>query len=227
MNSSELHEAFRSGLGVERSRRLSDDDVWRFADEAYRGFVRLIGGIPDFTSAATAVALVASVPTSALDPTILTISRMTRRSDNVNVKIINQTDLNTIPASSLNSDYGNSGIVQLDITEGAVDYAILGMERNKVRWVRVPDAADTVDMMIYRLPSARITTDGQALDEIEDTHHFALLDWMYYLAANTPEVADRPMASYHRAAFLTYCVQAKSENARYQHKPRVVQYGGL
>lgn len=224
MNSSELHEAFRSGLGVERSRRLSDDDVWRFADEAYRGFVRLTGGIPDFTSAATAVALVASAKTSALSTTILRITRMTRRSDDADIKIINYTDLGS--SAIADQDYGSSVVSRLDDTEGSVDYAILGMERNKVRWVLVPAAADTVDMMIYRLPLVRITTDDLTL-EVEDTHHFALLDWMYHLAASTPEVADRPMSNFHRDAFTAYCYRVKAENERYKHKTRVVSYGGV
>lgn len=224
MNSSELNEAFRSGLGTELSRKFSDDDVWRIADNAYRSFVRLTGGIPDFSSPATEVAVTAGEPVSALSPLVLRILRMTRRSDSGDVTIVNQTDVSAMTQS----DYGRVKQLMLDNKRGPVRFAMIGMEKNKVRWISVPEVDDVVDMMIYRLPQTRIFEDGQELDEVEEQHHYALLNKMNALAAATPLVANAGGATAYEQAFGDYCAQVRAEMNRYKAKPvRTVSYGGL
>ena len=223
MNSSELNEAFRSGLGPDLSRKFSDDDVWRFANEAYRDFVRFTDGIPDFTSDATSVDLIPGESVADLSPLILRISRMTRRSDQGDVKIINHTDVDKM----FDDDYGRPKTLFFDDTQGEVKYAVLGMEKNKVRWVYVPEVYDVVDMVIHRLPVTKITKDGQSLDEVEEQHHYALLDRMNQLAASTPMIGNAAGAAAYGRSFYEYCERVKSEMNRYKHKTRVVSYGGL
>ena len=224
MDSSELNEAFRSGLGSELSRRLSDDDVWRIANEAYRAFVRQIGGIADFTSALASVNIVTGEKVASISPLILRIDRMNRRSDNGLIKVINHTDLGNISVQ----DYGHFVPLTMDDRTGAVHYAVIGMEKNKVRWISVPAADDIVDMLIYRLPVTVINGDGIALDEVEELHHFSLLDKMYAVASAMPIIGNAGAAESYDAKFRGYCATVRAELARVKSKVvREVRYGGL
>jgi hypothetical protein len=223
MNSSELHEAFRSGAGAEMSRRFSEDEVWRLADEAQRVFVRITGGIPDASSAATQVAIVAEEPTSVLDPSILRILRITRRSDGRDVKVINHTDLDR---SNISDDYGSPLNLSMPSAPGEVRFAMIGQERGVVRWYQTPIVDDTVDMLIYRLPLTRISGDDQEL-EIEVEHHLALLDHMFGSAMIMPKLNMLNEGRAYLQKFADYCALAKREIVRREHKTRVVQYGGL
>ena len=223
MNSSELHEAFRSSVGAELSRLYSDDEVWRMADDAYRTFVRLTGGIPDFSSTATEVAIVTGEAVAAISPLILRITRMTLRSDKSDIKVINQTDLGML----YGNDYRRAAPVRLDDSAGPVRFAMIGMEHNKVRWIKVPEADDFADMMIYRLPVTRITDEAQDLNEVDDIHHYALIDHMISRAMLHPEAGMARDAVAHGSVFADYCRQVKRETERRAFKPRVTQYGGL
>lgn len=224
MNSSELHEAFRSGLGSELSRRLSDDDVWRIANDAYRAFVRLIGGIPDFTSALTSVNIVTGEKVAEISPLILRIDRITRRSDNGDIKVINHTDVNRLNKS----DYGRVTPLSFDDRQGMVRYAVIGMEKNKVRWVSVPAEDDVADMVIYRLPVTIIDGDGVDLDEVEEVHHFSILDKMFARAFSLPLMGNPQAAVAYESKFDAYCAEVRREMSRVKSKQvREVVYGGL
>lgn len=223
MDSSELHEAFRSSIGADLSRLYSDDEVWRMADDAYRTFVRLTGGIPDFSSSATEVPIVSGEAVSALSPLILRITRMTLRSDKSDIKIINQTDLGML----YGDDYHRAAPVRLDDSAGPVRFGMIGMEHNKVRWIKVPEVDDFADLMIYRLPLTRINDEAQSLDEIDNTHHYALLDHMTARAMMHPEANATREGVAHGAVFADYCRQVRREIERRAFKPRVTQYGGL
>ena len=60
MNSTGLYDAFRSDV-VDTARPYfwTDDDVWRYAADAHRMFLRLTGGVSDFISEACEVPVVA------------------------------------------------------------------------------------------------------------------------------------------------------------------------
>lgn len=224
MNSSELNEAFRSGLGSERSRMFSDHDVWRMANDAYRMFVRLIGGIPDFTSPACQTVITAGDPIGLLNPLVLRITRMQRRSDGAEIGVINYTDIFK-PDSS---DYGQSAPIKMDNLQGPVRYGVVGMEKNKIRWIAVPAVDDIADMQIYRLPQTTISKPGQDLSEVEEQHHYALLMHMNSLACAAPMIKDASGAVSYETAFENYCAKVRSEVARYKAKGvRTVRYGGI
>ncbi len=226
MDSSELLEAFRSGVGAEASRRLSDDDVWRIANDAYYAFARLTGGVADVTSAACQVALVAEQPTSILHPSLLRILRVFLRSTGDMVQVVNQTDIHARP---MGDDYGRAlnPMARQDYSVGPVRFAVIGTQRGLVRWYKVPLEDDIADLTIYRLPLNKITGDGQELSDVDEEHHLALLDHMYCAAYMHPEVAGYQAAAVHKAKFEEYCREIKREIERYKHKDRVVQYGGL
>lgn len=226
MDSSTLIERFRSDVADQARPFLwTDDEVVGYANDAYRMFARFTGGIADFTSSATQAFIVAGDPVGALDPSILRIMSATRLSDGGTIKILNNTDL---PQSG-RVDYGSGSALRLDNTVGAVNYMIIGMQPNTARWVHVPAADDTAQLVIYRMPLKRITGFDQELSEVDEDHHLHLLKWMKHLAygKQDADTYDRTKSDEQESAFRVYCAQVVEENDRRKHKARVVSYGGL
>lgn len=227
MNTSELHEAFRTDVGVESTSILSDDEVFRYMNDAYRNFVRLTGGIPDFTTASVCqVPIVAGVQTAPLDKSILKIVRVTRASDNGLVQVINAPDLGHLYRDD---DYGSILQLNIDNQPGEVKYMMIGAQQNLARWVQIPLVNDTANLIVFRLPLVDITGEGQPLTDVAEQHHLALLSWMKALAfrKSDPALYNPRMGQQYAQEFTSYCGMAKAEVDQYKHKIRVVRYGGI
>lgn len=226
MNSTGLYEAFRSDV-VDTARPFlwSDDEVWRYANDAYRMFVRLTGGVADFLSDACAIEVVSGEAIVDQHPSILRIMEAQLRSNKNAVEIINSSDVGKMRST----DYGQVKQLILDDKSGPVRYMVHGMQRGKARLVQVPEVNDFIDMHIYRLPLEMITGDDQELTDVDEDHHSHLLDWMKHLAYKKQDAETfNPQASAQgKADFEAYCSFVKAEMQRYNHKTRVVSYGGL
>lgn len=228
MTSDELFEAFQSDVTDSVGKRFwSTREVYRYMNDAYRMFVRLIGGIPDFTSHATEVSIIAGEPIGVLDPSILKITKAQRLSDSGEIKIINHTDLGNLTANT--SDYGQLQTLKMDSQQGPVSYGIIGMQRDTIRWLKVPVVDDVANLVIYRLPFCRITDSGQALTDVDEDHHISLLDWMKYraYAKQDADSFDARKSEEYKQTFEQYCTFVRRENERYKTKVRVVGYGGI
>ncbi len=205
----------------------SSSDVFSYMNDAYRMFVRLTGGIPDFTSPATEVSIIAGEAVGVLDPSILKINKAQRASDGGEIEIINYTDLGKM--APVTNDYGQPQTLTMDSQPGIVRYGIIGMQRNTVRWVKVPLVDDMANLIIYRLPFGRITDGGQDLTDVDEDHHLSLLDWMKYRAygKQDADAFDARKSEDYKATFEAYCAFVRSEIERYKSKVRVVGYGGI
>ncbi len=226
MDSTALYDAFRSDVvDTARPYLWSEDEVWRYANDAYRMFVRLIGGVPDFDSDICAIDVVAGEAVAEINPNILRIMSATRRSDSNVIEIINSTDLGKMRSK----DYGQTKQLVMDNVAGPVRYAVLGLRKNALRWIQVPIDADIVDLVIYRLPLNTISDHGQELTDVEEDHHIHLLSWMKHLAykKHDADTFDAAASDKGEADFRSYCAVVRAEMARYQHKTRTVTYGGL
>lgn len=214
MNSTELLDAFRVDTQDTRLPYFwSDEEVFRYLNDAYFQFVRRTGGVADFDSEACEIVVVAGEPVSEMHPSVLRVMNAWRGSDSVPLEIVNLANLLRPP--------------RLEAAQPR--RMILGMRRGSVHWDATPVADDLVQMHVYRLPLLPITEEGQTLDDVDELHHLRLIDWMRYLAylkkdaeALSPQESDRSAQ-----AFLVYCDQVRAENERYKHKTRVVRYGGL
>ena len=226
MNALGLFDAFRSDV-VDTAKPYfwSDDEVWRYASAAYTMFVRLTGGIADFTSEACAVEVITGEPLVTLHPSILRIMGCTKRSDNRPVDVINSTDV----AKMRTTDYGITRQLLLDDKSGPIMYLVHGMQRGVGRVVKVPEVDDILDLHIYRLPLVQTLTDCDELTDVAEEHHIHLLDWMKHLAYKKQDADTfNPVASKQAEQdFALYCGQVKAEFERYKHKSRTVSYGGL
>lgn len=225
MNSNDLYDAFREDIVDTALPYLwLDDEVFRYMDAAYRMFVRLTGGISDFTSDATVVEISAGEALADLHPSVLRIMSANKASDEQDLTIINMVD----EATTESDDYFQLLRSIRSTQTGAVRKMIIGAERNKVRWINVPEVSDTVNMHIYRLPLVHVTDGSHPLDEIDDDHHIYLLDWMKHLAykKQDSETFDKTKSDDAEETFKKYCAQVKAEWERYKHKTRIVQYEG-
>lgn len=226
MNSTELYDLYRSDVvDFARPYLWSDDEVWRYMNEAYFMFVRLTGGIPDVMSDAANVPITAGEKYSPTDPSILRIMSARRASDGVEIKVINSTDLPMLR----DNDYGRTRPIWMDESPGPVRYMLLGAQQHQVQWLQVPLVDDSANLVIHRLPLTKITGDGQDFVDVNEEHHFPLLYWMKALAyrKQDAETFDRAKSSENDALFRQYCFEAKAELERKKHKTRVVAYGGL
>lgn len=210
MDSTALHDLFRSDVRDEATPYLwSSAEIYSYIDDAQKMFCRLEGGISDATSAVAQVAAVASQPFSTISPKILKIRQLVR-ADGQFIEMLNFEDL-----------------CKTDILTGPLRYAVSGMEPNKLRWVPIPIANETVSMVVYRMPLLAITGTGQAL-EIDEQHHRHLLNWMKHLAhqKQDAETYDKGRSDMFRAEFQAYCDLAKHEREKREHKYRTIGYGG-
>lgn len=229
MNVRELYDQFRGDvMDVARPYLWSDYEVFRYMNDAYRMFVRLTGGITDFTSDLTRVPILTGEAIGEYDKRILRIMKAYRESDRGVITIINQTDLSFVRGD----DYGLLRPAYLDNAPGRVTQMIIGMERGKCQWLQVPEKDDVALLHVHRLPIARITPEiDEEFDfpEIGDEHVTHLGTWMKhraYLKADA-EVFDKGRSDDFKAEFTDYCALAKAEIDRAKHKNREVVYGGL
>lgn len=226
MNSTELYDTFRSDV-VDTARPYfwTDDDVWRYAADAHRMFLRLTGGVSDFLSEACEIPVVAGEPIVELHPSLLRIMNASLRSTKRDIDVINPTDV----AKMRTTDYGQIKQLIMDEKTGPVRYFVLGLQKGYARLVQVPLEDDFIDLQIYRLPLKAIDGPDQEITDIEEDHHMHLIDWMKHLAYKKQDADTyNPQASALGAQdFEKYCAMVKAERARYMYKPGTVAYGGL
>ena len=225
-NALELVDTWRGDIVDDAQPYLwSDVEAYHYADAAYRMFVRLIGGIHDFTSSVTRVPIVAGEALASVDRSILRFDSAHRVSDGRDIAILNWTDRNVMRKD----DYGFSKNLYTDPTPGEVRYMVVGNQTGIVKWVQVPVVDDEAQLQVYRMPLQRIVDGSHPLDEVDENHHIHLLDWMKHLALlkRDTECYDKSMSDDCANRFRAYCGQTKAEAERYRSKVHVTQYGGI
>lgn len=204
----------------------SDAEIYAYINDAYYMFVRLTGGVSDFTTPSICeIDASKEEPTANVSPKILRFVTAHRRSDGREITVLNYTDMNR----NLMSDYGITVSGAMPRGIGKVRAMVIGLQKGIVRWIDIPDADDTIDLVVYRLPLSRITAGGQQLTDVDDEHHLHLLKWVKSLAyrKQDAETFNEVKAGDFEQQFTVYCELAKRELERRRHKVRVVAYGGL
>jgi hypothetical protein len=227
VTSDELNALFRSEVGDTMPPYFwSDAEVYAYIDDAYSMFVRLTGGVADFTTSSICeIDASKDEPTANVSPKILRFVTAHRRSDGREVKVLNYTDMNR----NLMSDYGVTVSGSMPRGVGKVRAMVIGLQKGTVRWIDIPDADDTIDLVVYRLPLSRITGGNQQLIDVDEEHHLHLLKWAKSLAyrKHDDETDHAKKADGLELQFRAYCELAKRELDLRKHKVRVVSYGGL
>lgn len=204
----------------------TDEEVWEYLDDSYIMFVRLRGGIPDATSDVARIPIVTGEAYAAIDPRIMKIRRAFLASTSRPLTLVNVEDE---PISRI-YDYG-AAPVMADNLPGPVQYMVIGEEESLVRWVQVPVADDTANLVVYRLPLNTISASSSDTDmnEVQPHHHRHFLKWMKHRAygKQDAETFDKGRSDAFKQSFEDYCELAKAEMARAKSKVRTVAYGGL
>lgn len=226
MESHELLSAFRCDVVDDVAPYLwSNDEVYRYINDAYFMFVRLTGGIPDGASYVTQLTATADTPTTAVDPCIMRFRTATNATDHRPIRIINIQDAEDMTEE----DYGVVRRTSLADTVGPVRFMIIGEQENYVRWVNIPAEDTEIQLVIERLPTVTITRDRQRLDGVREEHHYHLLKWMRHLAyrKQDADTFNLVKSDQERNDFFDYCMLAKTEKGIRKHKVRTTSYGGL
>lgn len=233
-----LIEFWRKQVSDESAPYLWDDDeALLFAIDAQDQFVRKMGGFSVNTVDAASdptnlqlhdLVLTPNVPSTTFSPYILRIRSAKLMTAKLALKIISEAEAPYSTVQSHDYSFGRTTKFLDDTDVGTVEYAIVGLTDNALRWVKVPTVADTCRLHVYRLPFPRITSQDSAL-EIDEQHHMHLSLWMKHLAYSKEdgETYDKTLADKNADAFWKYCERAAGEKDRQRFKPRVVQYGGL
>lgn len=217
MNSTDLLDRFRTDVKDDAKPYLwSDEEIYSNIDDAQKMFCRLIDGLPDATSVATSVAYAIDEAWLALHPSIIKIRAARFGSTGRPITVVNYEDL-------------TEHCIKLDGKTGNPHYLVIGMETDKALFYPTPVAADTLVLLIDRLPLKRITCDGDQKLEIPEEHHLHLLDWVKHLAylKQDAETLDKRASADFETEFRRYCETARKEKERKKHKTRIVQYGGI
>ena len=225
MHSGELYDAFRSDVvDLAEPYLWSDSEVYRYMNDAYVMFVRLTGGVSDFTSSICTVSVIAGEADADVSTLILKFREARLASTSRKLTIINHTDVPRVEGS----DYGGAKLAFLSTTPGPVRSMVIGKQRGKVTWLQVPVADDSVSLIVDRLPLNTITGPDQEFSDIGDEHHEHLLLWMKARAygKQDAETFDKGKRDQYTQDFRDYCALAKSELGRYKSKVRSVVYGG-
>ena len=218
MNSSELLDLYRSEMEDTLEPFLwSDEDIFRYANEAQKKLVRDTGGIPDGTTAAvTRIAVTTATDRYALHSSILQIRTASRADTGRPIEVLNFEDMQQ-------RRWYFDGVV------GVLRALVIGIERHKLRVWQYPTEAANVDLTVFRLPLVEITDAGDQEFEIDVEHHQSLLYWMRHLGylKQDAETYDKNKAAEFEAYHNAYCAQVKEEERRKRHKTRIVRYGGI
>jgi hypothetical protein len=196
----------------------SDDELYSHLNDAQVQFCRQTGGIPDATGTLVTVVITIGLLNFALDERILKIRDAYRLSDGKRIGIVNFEDM-------------EKNGMRFNGRTGPLSSIIIGMDDDQGIPYPIPSVADTLKLVIDRLPMTTITlaNSGTATLEIKPHHHKHLLYWMKKLAyeKQDAETFNKSKAKEFEQKFNDYCDTARKEKDRRKHHTRVVAYGGL
>jgi hypothetical protein len=217
MNSTDLKTLYRSELSdVAEPYLWSDAEVYQYIDDAQKMFCRLTDGISDATTKdVVQIAVSAGATWLDLHPAVKKIRAATRASDGGPLSVVNYEDL---AARGL----------RLSTQPAPLRLVIAGMEEEKLRLPYPAAAADTIELLVFRLPIVDIDADDIEL-EIPKEHHMHLLLWAKSrgLLKQDSETFDKARSEDLEEKFRAYCAQAQREQENKRHKIRMVRYGGI
>lgn len=199
---------------TERPYLWSDTEVYSYLDSGQKQFCRKVEGIGDASSTLTSLSVGVGTEWISISPLILKFRDAYKISDGRPIRIVNYEDL-------------QREHIRFDGNQAPFRMMIIGMEPGRVRLHPIASVADTIQLLVDRLPLKSITDDGQTL-EIQDHHTDGMLYWMKYkaYAKQDAETMDKKASEDYKAKFEEYCAQAKIEKDRAKHKTRVVKMEG-
>jgi len=131
------------------------------------------------------------------------------------------------------SIYDYFEISDWDTQTGTPGYWIEDYQRHKIRFDKIPEANDTLNLSVYRYPLYDMcwASDTQDEPEIDEVYQIKMLDYAAYLAygKDDPNTFDSNRAQFRLARFVNEFGEASaySEVRKKRTSHRGVQYGGI
>lgn len=190
----------------------ANSEIFRYINETQMRFVRIVGGIPDATSAITTIVCADGEEFVGVSPLIMKLRGVIRASDGRAVNIINYDDIEWDPTPLSSSNTGN------------ITTVITGMSANALRLVPIPEGQQTLKLVVDRLP-AQIDQTSESF-EIDPQHHYTLLEGIKALAyaKQDADTFDMARATTHEQNFVRLATSARRERERREHKHRNVAF---
>lgn len=211
MTTTELLAVFRQEVFDQEAPYLwSDALVYTYIDDAQKQFCRDTYGIADARSFKLSV--LSGTEWYKTDARILKIRSIVRADSGRDVPLL--------PVEKMDGD------MRFDGASGPVKALVSGLEKNLLRAWPKPNAAATLELRTFRLPTTVETGDDF---EIDDQHVLPLLFWVKHKAYDVQdsETYDQHASDKFRARHDAYCAAAKNEQSRAMHPVGSVSYGGL
>ena len=205
----------------------SDEEFYRYLNDAQDVFVREIGGIADRRSPLTKITYKANEQFKTFDERIMRIKGAFDEDNNV----LTVRNLDNFEGPSLVDDYGmriiNGGLD--DGRVGPLRYLITDVASRDIQLYPLPDHTGYIRLFVYRRPLEGISLDGKGELEINSQFHLDLLCWVKYKAflKQDVEAFDGSKAADFRMAFQEAIKQAKKEKSGREDRKRLMAYGGI
>lgn len=229
MTPSELFENFRIEVDdVAEPFLWTSGEIDRYMDRAQREFARATDAFLDATTpSVTRVAVSTSSALVALSPLVLKVRRaeLVSTSQPVAVSTVAEMDLGAITGR----DYGLRVPYRWRTATGTPQFALTDFQRQKLLLVPKPVVADTLGLIVYRLPLETLTNESEELEVIDTDHQEGLLLYMQYLAylKQDTETYNPKRSAAAKVEWKAFTAEVKQTFKRQRHVHRPVAYGGL
>lgn len=212
MDATELRNLFRAEISDEvKPYLISDEQVYRYLDDAQKQFCRWTEGIEDGRS--FTLAITPGVEWYDTDKSVLKLRRVTDTATGAAVTLANPEKLEHLG-------------IRFDGGVGRVKALVVGISRHTVRAWPMPNAAASLALEVFRLP--KTLEMGDEL-EIDEQHHINLLLWAKFRAYGNEdsEVFNSRRADEYEQRFRAYCAESRTEQERARRVTGSVVYGGI
>jgi len=212
----------------------SDVELASYMDGAQKQFARRTDYFSDASTVSiTQIAFVADDTLLPLDPRVTKIRSAKLVTDKTKIEPVKYADMEnriTNP-SDYNSPFEFGSALDWESSSGTPRYIVTDMERNMIRLAPIPVVADTIQLMVYRLPLLDINFDNEELEVVEEDFQRGLLFYMKYMAygKNDVDTYDERLQSVALDNHENFIEDAKAalRRARFSATKGVVRYGGL
>lgn len=163
----------------------SDTELNSYMDGSQKEFARRTDYFSDAsTTDIVEIPFVADDVIKALDPRVTKIRYAKLLTNGTKVQPVTYADMDnriTNP-SDYNSPFEFGSILDWEQSTGKPRYIVTDVEINAIQLAPIPVEADTLKLIVYRLPLCDITDDQQVLEVVEEDYQRGLLFYMKYLA---------------------------------------------
>lgn len=235
MTGDELLAEFRSDNddltpdGSDEDALWKDSDFYRYLDTAQKQFARLTECFLDGETFDN-VPVTANDPWVAISPRIVRIhsAYMNTLGRELDVKKFAEMDsFMTVDDYGSSLSFASPG--QWRTRTGNPSTLVLNMTKGKGRLAPIPTAADTLTLMVSRLPLTDITDESSTLevDEVEEQRVLLLSVRAQSYMKQDADTYDSELAKRFEAEFTAACAQIKRNYDQLRHTAGTVRYGGL